>query len=40
MTEFIKNNLLCSILIGAGLFFVIVFYVVMPLISKKTGKHI
>ena len=40
MTEFIKNNLLCSILIGAGLFFVIVFYVVMPLISKKTGKHL
>jgi hypothetical protein len=39
MTDFIKENLLCDILVGLGLILVIIFYVVMPIVSKKTGHH-
>lgn len=39
MAEFIKQNVLCDILVGLGLLLVIIFYVIMPLVSKKTGTH-
>ena len=37
--EFIKQNVLCDILVGLGLLCVIILYVVIPIVSKKTGRH-
>lgn len=35
--DFIKENVLCDILVGLGLVIVIVSYVIMPLVARKTG---